>query len=125
MYSKLRNGGLCKHKNAYVLIWRSTQVGRRGAPAKGVGRVTGAEVRIFSSPPRKTQIELVRFGFFLLLMNQAWSFCFVALPRIEFTNATKAIWMLAHKGLAATRCHRQRIFSSQHCSFFGASNGFP
>ena len=27
--------------------------GRRGAPAKGVGRVTGAEVQIFSSPPNK------------------------------------------------------------------------
>ena len=26
--------------------------GRRGAPAKGVGRVTGAEVQIFSSPPK-------------------------------------------------------------------------
>ena len=27
--------------------------GRRGAPAKGVGRVTGAEVQIFSSPPKQ------------------------------------------------------------------------
>ena len=31
--------------------WRSTQVGRRGAPAKGVGRVTGARVQISPSPP--------------------------------------------------------------------------
>ena len=27
--------------------------GRRGAPAKGVGRVTGAKVQILSSPPTK------------------------------------------------------------------------
>ena len=32
---------------------RSTQVGRRGAPAKGVGRETGARVQIPPSPPRK------------------------------------------------------------------------
>ena len=32
---------------------RSTQVGRRGAPAKGVGRVTGARVRISPSPPSR------------------------------------------------------------------------
>ena len=49
--------------------------GRRGAPAKGVGRVTGAEVQIFSSPPRKTQIELVRFGLFFLSENQRSNFC--------------------------------------------------
>ena len=30
--------------------WRSTQVGRRGAPAKGIGRVTGARVQIPPSP---------------------------------------------------------------------------
>ena len=29
---------------------RNTQVGRRGAPAKGIGRVTGARVRIPLSP---------------------------------------------------------------------------
>ena len=32
-------------------LWRSTQVGRRGAPAKGVGRVTVARVQIPPSPP--------------------------------------------------------------------------
>ena len=31
-------------------IWRITQVGLRGAPAKGVGRETGARVRISHSP---------------------------------------------------------------------------
>ena len=35
-------------------VWRSTQAGRRGAPAKGVGRVTGARVRISPSPPTKS-----------------------------------------------------------------------
>ena len=35
--------------------WRSTQVGRRGAPAKGVGRIlTGARVQISPSPPFKS-----------------------------------------------------------------------
>ena len=33
-------------------VWRSTQVGRRGAPAKGVGRETGARVQISPSPPK-------------------------------------------------------------------------
>ena len=32
-------------------IWRSTQVGRRGAPAKGIGRASGARVQIPPSPP--------------------------------------------------------------------------
>ena len=32
-------------------LWRSTQAGRRGAPAKGVGRVTVARVQIPPSPP--------------------------------------------------------------------------
>lgn len=32
-------------------MWRYTQVGRRGAPAKGVGRDTGARVQISLSPP--------------------------------------------------------------------------
>ena len=32
-------------------IRRSTQVGRRGAPAKGVGRESGARVQISPSPP--------------------------------------------------------------------------
>ena len=39
-------------------MWRSTQVGRRGAPAKGVGRVTGARVRISPSPPIETPIVI-------------------------------------------------------------------
>ena len=30
---------------------RSTQVGRRGAPAKGIGRASGARVQIPPSPP--------------------------------------------------------------------------
>ena len=30
---------------------------------------------------------------------------------MKFASATKVIWELAHKGLVATRCHRQRIFS--------------
>ena len=33
------------------IIRRSTQVGRRGAPAKGIGRVSGARVQIPPSPP--------------------------------------------------------------------------
>ena len=39
-----------------VCKWRCTQVGRRGAPAKGVGRVTGAGVQISPSPPGKAHI---------------------------------------------------------------------
>ena len=38
--------------------------GRRGAPAKGVGRVTGARVQISPSPPYKDTIEIwtLKFG---------------------------------------------------------------
>ena len=42
---------------AALLTWRNTQVGRRGAPAKGVGRVTGARVRISLSPPVKPPLK--------------------------------------------------------------------
>ena len=43
--------------------------GRRGAPAKGVGRVTGAEVQIFSSPPNKMGHLLVSFLFYLVVKD--------------------------------------------------------
>ena len=40
--------------------------GRRGAPAKGVGRVTGAKVQILSSPPKmlnaQSGVEHFSFG---------------------------------------------------------------
>ena len=42
---------------ALLAIWRSTQAGRRGAPAKGVGRETGARVRIPPSPPTQMQMS--------------------------------------------------------------------
>ena len=44
-----------------VHLWRCTQVGRRGAPAKGVGRETGAVVRIHSSPPKQKRTPSVSF----------------------------------------------------------------
>ena len=37
-------------------VRRCTQAGRRGAPAKGVGRATGARVQISSSPPFKKAV---------------------------------------------------------------------
>ena len=46
-----------------LYVRRSTQVGRRGAPAKGVGRVTGARVQISPSPEKKTSERLVFFVF--------------------------------------------------------------
>ena len=42
----------------YLFIRRCTQVGRRGAPAKGVGRVTGARVQISPSPPKRDKLVL-------------------------------------------------------------------
>ena len=45
-----------------ILKWRSTQVGRRGSPAKGVGWETGARVRISPSPPEK---EIRKYLFFV------------------------------------------------------------
>ena len=56
---------VCATLVAYFLEKYSS--GRRGAPAKGVGRVTGAEVQIFSSPPKDLLTELrVRRSFFVL-----------------------------------------------------------
>ena len=46
------------------MLRRSTQVGRRGAPAKGVGRVTGARVRISPSPPQVHRNSKLRWTFF-------------------------------------------------------------
>ena len=46
-----------------IRLWRSTQVGRRGAPAKGVGRVTVARVQIPPSPPKK---DLFYRSFFIV-----------------------------------------------------------
>lgn len=44
--------------------------GRRGAPAKGVGRVTGARVQIPLSPPRKhLTILLGVFIFFIIIVK--------------------------------------------------------
>ena len=57
---------VCATLVAYFLEKYSS--GRRGAPAKGVGRVTGAEVQIFSSPPKKRQVSTCRF----LSKPQAW-----------------------------------------------------
>ena len=37
--------------------------GWRGAPAKGVGRVTGAKVQILSSPPEKSTVKTVLFSY--------------------------------------------------------------
>ena len=43
--------------------WRSTQVGRRGVPAKDVGRVTGAGVRISPSPELGTNTNPIKWFF--------------------------------------------------------------
>ena len=49
-------------------IRRSTQVGRRGAPAKGVGRESGARVQIPPSPPLlKYTFALAKVYLFLSL----------------------------------------------------------
>ena len=44
---------LCANEAHQRTFMEKYSSGRRGAPAKGVGRVTGAEVQIFSSPPNK------------------------------------------------------------------------
>ena len=44
------------HQKIYFRLWRSTQAGRRGAPAKGVGRETVARVQIPPSPPRRSKL---------------------------------------------------------------------
>ena len=52
---------VCATLVAYFLEKYSS--GRRGAPAKGVGRVTGAEVQIFSSPPKRQRYIFVSLSF--------------------------------------------------------------
>ena len=61
MYNIIRE--FCKRPLARVYTEMYSR-GRRGAPAKGVGRVTGARVQISPSPPEKSQVE--RLGFFQL-----------------------------------------------------------
>ncbi len=60
-------------KDIFIRPWRSTQVGRRGAPAKGVGRETGARVQIPPSPPRKSRLKRRLFRFFEWIV--ATKFC--------------------------------------------------
>ena len=56
-----------------LTLWRSTQVGRRGAPAKGVGRLRGARVRIPPSPPDQANPNPLPigdgFGFVVFLVK--------------------------------------------------------
>ena len=93
----------------------STQEAVRGVPAKDVGRVSGAEVRIFSPTPNKKD----RFMPVLFVWRgREIELTFVALPRMKFASVTKGVWVLAHKRLGTTRCHRQRIFSPRHCFYF-------
>ena len=66
--------------------------GRRGAPAKGVGRVTGAEVQIFSSPPK--QKEIIHIG---IIGHLLFVFTLVQTPFITFM-ATKNVLLSTDKG---------------------------
>ena len=79
--------GQCVH-----LKWRCTQVGRRGAPAKGVGRETGAVVRIHSSPPKKSENNVL--GFFYPSRRLG----------ISLTHGVRrissALWAVSHHALA-------------------------
>ena len=60
-------------------IRRYTQVGRRGAPAKGVGRETGARVQISLSPPQKNRNFDISCGFYICLHKnfQGFTYCSV------------------------------------------------
>ena len=63
--------------------------GRRGAPAKGVGRVTVARVQISPSPPKesKLNINLLSFTFSLDLNKRGTLFI---LPR--FDSSTELLY---------------------------------
>ena len=53
----------------------------RGAPAKGVGRVTGARVRVSPSPPRERSFCLMQKGLFQL--NKPLRICEIRLTASE------------------------------------------
>ena len=57
-------------RRTLIAVWRSTQAGRRGAPAKGVGRETGARVRIPPSPPCKSSRFYKREDLFFIVLKQ-------------------------------------------------------
>ena len=60
--------------------------GRRGAPAKGVGRVTGAEVQIFYSPPKTKRQDLFLSFCFSFGCEERFALSFVALPQMKCIN---------------------------------------
>ncbi len=58
---------LIAHSAGINLYMEKYSRGRRGAPAKGVGRATGARVQISPSPPYKKNIP---FGMFFLYFRR-------------------------------------------------------
>ena len=64
--------------------------GRRGAPAKGVGRVTGAEVQIFSSPPKQKDRTCACL-FCFAWWEERFALSFVAMPQMKCINEARAV----------------------------------
>ena len=69
----------------YIQIRRSTQVGRRGAPAKGVGRETGARVQISPSPP------LLKYTF--VKIKSVFIFYFLPFTQFSVSKETENCFM--------------------------------
>ena len=76
---------LCANEAHQRTFMEKYSSGRRGAPAKGVGRVTGAEVQIFSSPPNKMD-RIFPVLFILFGCEERFVLSFVALPQIKCIN---------------------------------------
>ena len=86
-----------------LYVRRSTQVGRRGAPAKGVGRVTGARVQISPSPEQKASTNVLAFWF----LGEIWSWAPVTGKRGTFASASGGR-RSEQKGVAVTRRNRDK-----------------
>ena len=70
-----------------AISWSSTQVGRRGAPAKGVGRETGARVQISPTPPKRKSCSLERL--FLFNFYERFELVIGVLPKRRRANKAK------------------------------------
>ena len=90
---------VCATLVAYFLEKYSS--GRRGAPAKGVGRATGAEVQIFSSPPKMQRYIFVSLHF-SFLSEKDLSFN-VSVARRGSSFNSRTLWVMKGIGTVGSR----------------------
>ena len=94
------SASICSIISYSFLIRRSTQAGRRGAPAKGVGRGTDARVQIPPSPPFSNPQTKRYSSFFIVDLVKGFEPSHPKLPALA--NAAQCLQTLIY--LKCKRC---------------------